>query len=439
MANSEKTPKKTVRKTAAKPAKKTTVKKIVKVSVKTAAPVTKTVKKVAVKKSVAKKAVSSKVPVTNKKIEGMIQTNLVYASKARKSVFVDSEVMPADYGSTSITLLARDPHWVHAYWEISPASVEELKKKAGTVVVNASTVLRVYDVTLIDFNGSNANHYFDIDVGPESNNWYVNLWSDNITCCADIGLRAADGTFHTLARSNCVTTPREYFSPRHEVIWMDVQPDEEPRSYVYVGRPVDETTGEGKPMAAKDGRRFRIYLTEEDIKAYYSRLFPLLSRVLARRKKKKGVRPVGDEEDADLLIECLEGMDLLGYDYFREMMFGSSEKMMLRSRQLKELLTGGASEQLISSWHASEQKKPSKDFFFELGTELIVYGRTEPDAVVFWGDQIIPLREDGTFTLRMALPTDTHIPLDFKAVSYRKELKRSITTAAGREKTEYES
>jgi hypothetical protein len=50
---------------------------------------------------------------------------------------------------------------------------------------------------------------------------------------------------------------------------------------------------------------------------------------------------------------------------------------------------------------------------------------------------MIPLREDGTFTLRMALPTDTNIPLDFKALSYTKQQQRTITTAANREKTEY--
>ncbi|MEW5895617.1 MAG: DUF4912 domain-containing protein [Candidatus Omnitrophota bacterium] len=441
MADAPKTSKKTVRRIAKKTAEKA------------AGEMKKSVAKKKVLKplTVKKTSVRKKLPavVSNKSISGMIETNLVYASKARKKVFVDSEVMPADYGSTSVTLLSRDPHWVHAYWEISPASIECLRQNIGQAADHSAVVLRVYDVTLVDFNGSNANYYFDVDVGREANNWYVNFWSDNITCCADIGLRTSDGTFHTLSRSNFVTTPREYFSPRNEVIWMDVRPDEEePRPYVYVGRE-PEMVGQGlsqketgKSVVNGNARRFRMYLTEDDIRAYYSRLFPLLSRILSRRKKKKLSSPKAEElidEEGDLVLECMEEMDLLGYDYFREMVLGSSEKMMLRGRYFQEILGGGASEQHISSWHASEQKKPGKDFFFELGTELIVYGRTEPDAVVFWGDRVIPLRPDGTFTLRMALPTDTHIPLDFKAISFRKELKRSIATAAGREKTEYQS
>lgn len=414
-----------IKKTAKKIVKKSAVKKVI---------VRKTAAK---KKNPVKKKVSAKKVVTNKKLKGMIQTNLTYASKAKKPVFVDSEVMPADYGSTSMTLLARDPHWVHAYWEVAPSSIDTLRKNIGDVVDRCTYIVRVYDISLIEFNGSNANHSFDIDVGSEATNWYINLWSDNITCCADIGLRDPDGTFHMLARSNIVTTPREHFSPRSEVVWMEVQQDEEPKAYVYVGR-----DPESRGSVGTNGRRFRMNLTEDDIRSYYSRLFPMLSKVLAGRKGKKGRRGGGryvSNPDGELLLERLEDMDFLGYDYFKEVMVGSSEKMLLHRRHLEELLSGGASEQHVSSWGASEREEQEqpKDFFFELGTELIVYGRAEPDAVVFWGDRLIPLREDGTFSLRMALPSDKNIPLDFKAISYGKDEQRTIVTAVNRGKTQY--
>lgn len=431
----KKTPAKTatVKKTAVKKAatRKAAAKKSL---VRKTAVATKAVKTTASSKKPAKKSVvSPKSAVTNTKLKGMIQSNLDYASRAKKPVFVDSEVMPQDYGSTSITLLARDPHWVHAYWEIAHADDQHLRDRIGAAAQDAVYALRVYDTTLIEFDGSNANHWFDIDVGGDANNWYINLWSDNITCCAEIGLRMADGAFHALARSNFVTTPREHLSPRNEMIWMEIHPEEESRPYVYVGREPDAE--EQKQPGV--GRRLRMYLTEEDIRAYYSRLFPLLSKVLAARGRRKGVPMESGEPDGELLLEYLEDMDLLGYDYFKEIILGASEKRLLRHRMIDEIQTGGASEELVSSWGASQPPETAKDFFFELGTELIVYGRTEPDAVVFWGDRMIPLREDGTFTLRMALPTDTNIPLDFKAISYRKDEQRSIVTAAGRDKTEY--
>ncbi len=453
--------KKTVKKTAVKKttvakaaAKKTAVKKATVKKPKAssaiakprAAKKTKTVAPLAVQadSSIAK-------TMSHPKIQGMIQANLEHAERAKKAVFVDSEIMPQNYGSTSITLLARDPHWVHAYWEIAAFSLEHVRKEIGDLIDRCAYVLRLYDVTFVDFKGDNANHSFDIDVGREANHWYVNIWSDNVTYCADIGLRAPDGRFFTLARSNFVTTPREYISARSELVWMDVQHPvveegvsgaqggaAELQPYVYAFEAED---GKGlQPAAPARGRRFKIFLTEADIRAYYSRLFPLLRKMLKRPRggKRIPMDAMMMDLDGDLLLEYLEDMDLPGYEYFKQMLLGASEETWMRGRKIRPTfeVLGGASE-TVSSWGASEQPKPQEGFFFELGTELIVYGRTEPDATVTWGDRVIPLRNDGTFTLRMALPTDTHIPLDFLAVSYNQKHERSIVTAAGRDKTEY--
>jgi hypothetical protein len=46
----------------------------------------------------------------------------------------------------------------------------------------------------------------------------------------------------------------------------------------------------------------------------------------------------------------------------------------------------------------------SKDFWFNVNAELIIYGATEPDAKVTLGGQKIQLRSDGTFSFRFALP-----------------------------------
>ena len=55
---------------------------------------------------------------------------------------------------------------------------------------------------------------------------------------------------------------------------------------------------------------------------------------------------------------------------------------------------------------ASFVKKMQKQrkFWLAVNTELIVYGATEPDAKVLVQGKPIPLRPDGTFSLRFALP-----------------------------------
>jgi hypothetical protein len=101
-----------------------------------------------------------------------------------------------------------------------------------------------------------------------------------------------------------------------------------------------------------------------------------------------------------------------------------------------EELAQGASESLFSG--ASEQiaKGQGRKFFFEIGTELIVYGRTEPDAQVTLGGKKVGLRSDGTFGMRFALP-EGKIPLDFVAKSADGAEAREISTAVERTKTKY--
>ncbi|MBN2482846.1 MAG: DUF4912 domain-containing protein [Candidatus Omnitrophica bacterium] len=346
-----------------------------------------------------------------------------------KPVSVDNQDLPAQQNNTNITLMARDPHWVHAYWNVAPEKLEEAKHNLGEETFKQSTqTVRVYDVTYKDFKkGDQPNRAFDIDVGPFTHNWYIDSWSDNTAYCADVGLRTPDGTFMRLARSNFVSTPRQGSSGRSEMIWMEVKDDLETQPYVLVENVKKQTEGGVTPH----GRRFRdrIFLTEADIRAYYSRLFPLLQRIVAMRLARENreehqvVLQDGKVVLDDLLIQGLSRSDFL-----RKVLLGSSAEMVEK---------GGASETLSSG--ASHQPSPVRKFFFEIGTELIVYGRTEPDATVWLGDKNIKLRPDGTFTLRFGLPDAGYIPLDFVAQSQDKIEKRGITTSVRRNKTRYSS
>lgn len=54
-----------------------------------------------------------------------------------------------------------------------------------------------------------------------------------------------------------------------------------------------------------------------------------------------------------------------------------------------------------------------RGFWLTVDAELILYGRTEPDAQLTIGGQPMALRSDGSFTLRMALPDGTyHLPVE---------------------------
>jgi len=340
-------------------------------------------------------------------------------NKNSKKPFVDSLDLPSSYDRTKLTLIPRDPYWMYAYWEISPSSIEEMKKELGDEFYSAAYVLRVYDISCIDFNGSNAHRQFDIDVGREASNWYVNLWNDNVGLCADIGLRLPDGRFIKLARSNFATTPRANSSGRHEQAWMSTETGRKEQPYVF------GEVNRGAGRARNNPRSRKIFLTENDVREYYSRLSPLLKDIISARLSRElaARKRYGSGQSKRVNVNLREAGDrnFLRGKFARRMRFGSSEEETLSS--------GGASEQNVPD-------NRNRKFFFELGTELIVYGRTEPDARVLFEGKEVTLRPDGTFSMRFALP-DGRIPLGFSAASADGIEKKEIITGAVREKTRY--
>lgn len=80
---------------------------------------------------------------------------------------------------------------------------------------------------------------------------------------------------------------------------------------------------------------------------------------------------------------------------------------------------------------------PGRGFHFEIDAELIVYGTTEPNARVCLGDEPVPLRDDGTFTVRFSLPDARQI-IPAIAVSPDGVEERTIILAVERNTKELE-
>jgi hypothetical protein len=116
---------------------------------------------------------------------------------------------PAGYGDTRIVLMVKDPWWIYAYWEVR---AEEDRAARGQLrpdeAVGLQTVLRVHDVTGVNFPSEPANRAFDIPLSGLANNWYLHVDAPDRSFIVDIGLLTAQGRFLLLARSNAVTTPR---------------------------------------------------------------------------------------------------------------------------------------------------------------------------------------------------------------------------------------
>lgn len=135
----------------------------------------------------------------------------------------EREELPSRYGDNKIVVLVRDPLWLFAYWEISDDRKSQIEREAQATWGNLRKALRVYDVTDIIFNGTNANKSFDIDLTSDASNWYINIGEPNRSWCVDLGVIASDGRFVLIARSNVVTTPRDRASDIVDEEWMTLE------------------------------------------------------------------------------------------------------------------------------------------------------------------------------------------------------------------------
>lgn len=115
--------------------------------------------------------------------------------------------LPCGYGRDKIVLQVRDPWWMHTYWEVQGATFEALKARLGDEFYQSRRLLRVYDVSQIIFNGTNAHRFFDIHINEYANSWYIDTGSPGRSWCVDLGLLLSDGRFITIVRSNTVSTP----------------------------------------------------------------------------------------------------------------------------------------------------------------------------------------------------------------------------------------
>jgi len=128
---------------------------------------------------------------------------------------------PPGYGDNKIVLLVRDPWWIFAYWEVRKEKEDEiLCKISDSGDERERSILRVYDVTGVNFNGHNANSYFDIDLKGLVSNWYINVNSPGRSWVVDIGILTKRGSFYLLARSNTVHTPPFGMSDQLDAEWM---------------------------------------------------------------------------------------------------------------------------------------------------------------------------------------------------------------------------
>lgn len=155
--------------------------------------------------------------------EEVVEQSKYHVAQAQEHL--EKATIPDRYEDNRIVLLARDPYWGHAFWDLHPNLPVETAARHGVALNECDFTLRMYDVTDISFNGANAHKHFDINAQGLKNSWYVNVPEEDRAWVAEIGLKNRQGLFFMMARSNVITMGRGSVSSRTDENWMIADED----------------------------------------------------------------------------------------------------------------------------------------------------------------------------------------------------------------------
>jgi hypothetical protein len=156
--------------------------------------------------------------------------------------------LPASYGSDRLVLLARDPHCLYAYWDLSDARVAAVRADGGSEQLRM--VLRTYDVTQIAFDAEPPNRFQDFAVTGNARSLYAYLGRPASCFVAEVGYLRPDGVFLPLARSLPIWTPRTDQPGAAPGRWMTVGWSERRDAGELVALGATGTTNMAAPTAA---------------------------------------------------------------------------------------------------------------------------------------------------------------------------------------------
>jgi hypothetical protein len=289
----------------------------------------------------------------------------------------DMGELPDAYGTGTLFVTARDPHWLYANWDFTDDQLRAHNKSAK----GGHLSVRVFDSV------AKGKPLSEVEVHPESRNWFLHVERGGRNYVAELGYRKkSGGTWVSLATSEPVRTPPDTASDDHSVTFATI--------------PVELSFAQLLALL-KQAARDHVPLAEAIEQLRLSGFFGLPDVAAVRE-----YCWTPEQERAMAAV--------LSMDSVRRVWMGSLEITELLRRQMLRELSSISASQLgqISSQAVSSLSSPfgggeagrGRGFWFNVNAELIIYGATEPDATVTIGGRKIQLRRDGSFSYRFALP-----------------------------------
>src|SRR5262245_8991103 len=313
-------------------------------------------------------------------------------------------VLPEAYGTGKLFLTARDPRWLYAHWDLTG----EQLKKYNALWADRHLVVRIY------IDAFSGDPFTEVHVHPESRNWFVHVGRGGTKYLAELCYYDAKRRWVSLSTSGATLTPpdslAEDTSVRFETIPMDVP-------FSQLLELVKTVVREQVPLieAIRQLRAAGYTQLPEPASLRTAQWTPAQERALAEVVTMDQVRRVW--------MGSLEITELIRRKMHAELASAAAAQFSLPTSP------AGAISSISSPYGV---RKKERGFWFNINAELIIYGATEPDALVAIGDREIALRPDGTFSYRFALP-DGDYALPVVAVSTDGADTRSADLKFGRQ------
>lgn len=122
--------------------------------------------------------------------------------------------LPLSYNKTNLVLLAINPHYLYAFWEINQKDKQNIINDLGKELWKMSyPVLKIINIT--------KNKSFFIKIDEYTTSRYVSVEVANSLYSAELGRIIKDSCFLNIADSNCIRTPNNMLSSSNNICFVN--------------------------------------------------------------------------------------------------------------------------------------------------------------------------------------------------------------------------
>ena len=120
--------------------------------------------------------------------------------------------LPQSYGTTTLFLIARDPHWLFSYWDLDWSAYPAEEMQGG----QRRFFLKLYTEA--------GGEEFATEINPDAKNWYLPVNKPGATYYAELGFYDKEGAWQSIVRSDNTLAPRDVVSEEADATFATVRP-----------------------------------------------------------------------------------------------------------------------------------------------------------------------------------------------------------------------